>query len=77
MRTTLDIDEKLLDEAVTDTGEKSKSKAVETILREHLRRKKIDALRRLAKDYPLNDNLQELRDLDVERQQSLDALRNA
>ncbi|MBM3933004.1 MAG: ribbon-helix-helix protein, CopG family [SAR202 cluster bacterium] len=77
MRTTLNIDEKLLDEAIADTGEKSRSKAVEAILREYLRRKKIDTLRRLAKEHSLKDDLREHRDVDIERQKRLDKLRGS
>ena len=44
MRTTLDVDEKLLDEIVELTGETSKSKAVNKALGEYVRRMRIDHL---------------------------------
>ena len=44
MRTTLDVDEKLLEEIVELTGETSKSKAVNKALEEYVRRMRIDHL---------------------------------
>jgi len=40
MRTTLDIDEKILIETMQATGASSKKKAVETALREYIRMKR-------------------------------------
>ena len=45
MRTTLDLDEKLLDNVVRMTGEKSKSKAVAKALEEYTRAELIADLR--------------------------------
>ena len=44
MRTTLDIDSALLDSVVEATGEKTKSRAVNAILREYIRRKHVQEL---------------------------------
>ena len=44
MRTTLDIDSKLLDSVVDATGEKTKSKAVNAALKEYIRRKHVQEL---------------------------------
>lgn len=44
MRTTLDIDGKLLDSVVAATGEKTKSKAVNAALKEYIRRKHVREL---------------------------------
>lgn len=44
MRTTLDIDEKLLEEAVAITGESSKSRAVNRALNELVRRHALEKL---------------------------------
>ena len=44
MRTTLDIDSKLLDSVVETTGEKTKSKAVNAALKEYIRRKHVQEL---------------------------------
>ncbi len=44
MRTTLDIDGKLLDSVVAATGEKTRSKAVNAVLKEYIRRKHVQEL---------------------------------
>ena len=44
MRTTLDIDSALLDSVVEATGEKTKSRAVNAVLREYIRRKHVHEL---------------------------------
>lgn len=47
MRTTLNIDEKLLEEVVCETGEKDKGKAVNAALTEFMRLRNLDKLRSL------------------------------
>ena len=64
MRITVDIDEGLLKEAVTLTGEKSKSKALNKALEDYIRRKKIDELRAMLGTIDLVDNWYELRHMD-------------
>ena len=64
MRTTLEIDEKLLDEVLTLTEEKSKGKAVSKALREYIRRKRIEELRAMLGTIDLVDNWYELRHMD-------------
>ena len=44
MRTTLNIDEKLLEEVLCETGERDKGRAVNAALAEFIRRKKIERL---------------------------------
>ena len=44
MRTTLNIDGKLLETVVEATGEKTKSKAVNAALKEYIRRKHVQEL---------------------------------
>ena len=41
MRTTINIDEELLDKVVKATGERTKAKAIDTALREYTRHKHI------------------------------------
>ena len=41
MRTTLDIDSKLLNSVLAATGEKTKSRAVNVALKEYVRRKRV------------------------------------
>ena len=61
MRTTLDIDEKLLEDVVELTGEKTKVKAVNKVLEEYIRRKRIDQLRAMLGTIDLVDNWYDLR----------------
>jgi len=44
MRTTLDIDPKALEEIVALTGEKSKGRAVNKVLADYIRRKRLEEL---------------------------------
>lgn len=64
MRTTLDIDEKLLEEVLKLTGEKSKSRAVCKAVEEYIRRKRIEELRQMAGTVDLVDNWYELRHME-------------
>ena len=64
MRTTLEIDEKLLDEVLILTEEKSKGKAVSKALRDYIRRKRIEELRAMFGTIDLVDNWYELRHMD-------------
>jgi Arc/MetJ family transcription regulator len=75
MRTTLDIDSALLDSVVEATGEKTKSRAVNAVLREYVRRTKIGELRAMAGKIPLDDTRAEQREADRRRQAFLDGLR--
>jgi Arc/MetJ family transcription regulator len=61
MRTTLEIDEKLIEDVTKVTGEKSLSKAVSKALDEYIRRKKIDRLWALAGRIDLVDSWYESR----------------
>ncbi len=67
MRTTLDVDRKLLDEVVETTGERSKSAAVNRALEEYVRRTKIDELRTMAGKILLDDTRAEQREADRRR----------
>ncbi len=68
MRTTLDIDPKLLEDLVEVTGEKSKTKAVNRALEDYVRGKKIDELRAMAGKVDILDNWRELEELELEEQ---------
>lgn len=72
MRTTLDIDPKLLEDAVEATGEKSKSKAVQKILEEFIRRKAIDEIRAMAGEFQIEDTSEETIAAEARRQAILD-----
>jgi Arc/MetJ family transcription regulator len=64
MRTTLDIDEKLIETVVALTGEKSRGKAVSKALEEYIRKKRVDELRAMAGTIDLADNWYEMRHMD-------------
>jgi Arc/MetJ family transcription regulator len=66
MRTTVDIDEKLLAEAERITGETSPSKAVNVALRELVRRQKLQKLRKLIKETTLADTWREDEEAELE-----------
>ena len=75
MRTTLDIDPKLLEDVVKMTGQQSKTRAVNTALEQYIRRAKIEDLRAMAGRFPLDDTRDEQREADQRRQEFLDGLR--
>jgi Arc/MetJ family transcription regulator len=64
MRTTLEIDERLVEEVTKLTGERSKGKAVNKALGEYIRHKRIEELRAAAGTIDLVDNWYELRHMD-------------
>ena len=51
MRTTIDVDPKLLEDVVKATGQKSKSKAVNKAMEEFVRRQKTDELRAMQERF--------------------------
>jgi Arc/MetJ family transcription regulator len=61
MRTTLEIDDTLLNEVVALTNAKTKGKAVNKALEEFLRRRRIEELREMLGTMDLVDNWYELR----------------
>jgi Arc/MetJ family transcription regulator len=63
MRTTLDVDEKLLDQAEKILGEKSPSKAVNFALKELVRRWKLQELRSWI---GRGDNWREMEELELQ-----------
>ena len=77
MRTTLDIDERLLGAVVKATGEKSRSKAVQKVLEEYLRHRAIDELRGSAGSISMDDIQEEQRAADRQRHGLLEDLREA
>ncbi len=64
MRTTLEVNEKLLEDVVKLTGEKSKSKAVNKALEEFIHRKRIEELISMFGTIELVDNWYELRHME-------------
>lgn len=66
MRTTLNIDEKLIEEITVVTGERNKGKAVNKALEEYVRNKRLQELKALAGHIDIVDNLDELEELELE-----------
>lgn len=71
MRTTLDIDTKLLEQIIVVTGEKNRGKAVNKVLTEWIRRIRIEELKALAGKIELDDNLRELEELELKEMAKL------
>ena len=65
MRTTLDIDKKLLNEVVKITREKNKSMAVNKALEKYIREIKIQELKSLSGKVKLIDSWKKLRELEL------------
>ena len=61
MRTTLEVDEKLLDEVMTLTGEKSRSKALNRVIADWIRDKRVEELRSMLGTLDLGDDWYEMR----------------
>ena len=74
MRTTLDIDGKLLDSVVDATGERSKSRAVNAALKEYIWRKQVQELIDSWGTIVVDDYSDEALRLDMERRAFLDSL---
>ncbi len=76
MRTTLNIDEDLLDQVLVATGEKTKSKAVSEALGDYIRRIKIEELRAMAGNASIEDTRPLQEAADARRLRLLDRLRD-
>ena len=76
MRTTIDVDPRLLEDVVKATGQKTKSKAVNEAIREYLRRKAINELRAMAGKMQIDDLREEQRAADRRREDFIDRLRS-
>ena len=71
MRTTLNIDQDIIEKVVKATGEKSRSKAIDKALKEYLQRKAIDELRAMSGKIDIEDNWREQEDLEIEEQKKM------
>ena len=77
MKTTIDIPDQALADAMRFTGAKTKKEAVVKAIEDFNRRGKVEALLAMAgscPDFPTND---EIEAADLERQDDLEALRKA
>ena len=77
MRTTLDVDPKLLSDVLELTGETSKSKAVSKALKQYLRSKSIAELRAMAGKIEIDDVREEQEEADRRRERFLNELRDS
>lgn len=66
VRTTLEIDAQLMDEAVQLSGERTKAAAVEAALREYVRLKRKRLLLELPGNIRLEENWRELREAELD-----------
>ena len=76
MRTTLNIDEKLLETVIEATGERSKSKAVNAALKEYIRRKHVQELIDSWGKIIVDDLSEEAEAADKRREDFLNSLRD-
>ena len=74
MRTTIDLDGKLLDSVVDATGEKSESRAVNAALKEYMRRKHVQELIDSWGEIVVDDYSDDALRLDEGRRAFLDSL---
>ncbi len=72
MRTTLDIDGKLLEDTVELSGEKTKTAAVEAALKEYVRLRRKEMLLGLRGQIRIEDNWRELRQMEIDEISGLD-----
>ena len=75
MRTTVDIDEKLLADVVEQTGEKSKGKALNRALEEYLYRKAVEGLRAVAGKVEFVDGFEQM--LEEQKSREIERLKRA
>ena len=75
MRTTLNIDGKLLETVVEATGEKTKSKAVNAALKEYIRRKHVQELIDSWGKIIVDDYREEVELVNEQRRAYLESLR--
>jgi Arc/MetJ family transcription regulator len=67
MRTTINLDENLLDEVVEISGERDRGKAVNAAMREFVRRDKIRRLIALAGRVEIVDNWEEMEKIELDK----------
>ncbi|MEW6456038.1 MAG: type II toxin-antitoxin system VapB family antitoxin [Acidobacteriota bacterium] len=65
MRTTLDIDKKLLEEAIKFSPKKTKTSTVNEALKEYVIKNKIKKLISLRGKIKIEDRIEELRNLEI------------
>ncbi len=74
MRTTIDIDERVLKDVVKLTGEKRKGKAVNHALKEFVRQQRLRELADMIGKVKLVDNWRELEELELQEMETMDRI---
>jgi len=69
MRTTLDLDEKMVKEAMRITRSKSKAEAINRVLSEFIRYRKLEELKALSGKVRIADNWQEMEETELKAQE--------
>ncbi|MFN3477008.1 MAG: type II toxin-antitoxin system VapB family antitoxin [Candidatus Methylomirabilales bacterium] len=69
MRTTLTLDDKLIQELMKLTGAKTKTEAIHLAISEFIRRKKLEGLKALSGKIRIAENWQELEELELKAQE--------
>ncbi|MBN1958823.1 MAG: type II toxin-antitoxin system VapB family antitoxin [Desulfuromonadales bacterium] len=69
MRTTINIDDKIIDELMKNTPTTSRSRAIQAALQEYVEIKKKDRLLALRGKLDIADNWQQLRELEMQGQE--------
>jgi Arc/MetJ family transcription regulator len=71
MRTTLDLDEKLIEELLKATEAKTKTEAIHLAISELIRRKKLERLKSLSGKIHIDLDLEKMQKADLKRQKRL------
>lgn len=69
MRTTMNLDDRLMKELMTVTGARTKTEAIHLAISELIRRRKLEELKALSGKVRIADNWQELEELEVKKQE--------
>lgn len=66
MRTTLNVDEKILEEVMDLTGAKNRSQAINLVLHEFVKKKRLQKLLDLRGTLHLENNWRDLREMELD-----------
>ncbi|MBW2050112.1 MAG: type II toxin-antitoxin system VapB family antitoxin [Deltaproteobacteria bacterium] len=66
MRTTLNVDEKILEEVITLTGAKNRSQAINVVLQDFVKKKRLQKLLDLRGTLHLDNNWKDLREMELD-----------
>jgi len=69
MRTTMNLDDKLIKELMAVTGARTKTEAIHLAISEFIRRKKLEGLKALSGKIRIADNWQEMGEVELKEQE--------